>query len=127
MWVCRDIQTLDIGKCFILTEMVGLNYEVMTTNTQKLPENLSKSASVSISVVHPLSAPAPVSPTSSVTTSSSSSSVAVPPVSVEPPPAVVHPVHATRGRSHSDVDVVSDDKLAVVESLGVVRALASEG
>ena len=108
--------------------MVGLNYEVMTTNTQKLPENLSKSASVSISVVHPLSAPAPVSPTSSVTTTSSSStSVAVPPVSVEPPPAVVHPVHATRGRSHSDVDVVSDDKLAVVEGLGIVRALASEG
>ena len=106
--------------------MVGLNYEVMTTNTQKLPEKISKAASVSISVVHPLSAPAPVSPTSSVTTSSSSS-VPVPPVSVESPPAVVHPVHATRWRSHSDVDVVSDDKLAVVESLGIIRALVSEG
>ena len=107
--------------------ILQFNKELTTKHKTFLSLNISKSGPLS---VHPLPAPAAVppspvsvSPSTPTSSSTSSTSESIPPVSSEPSSSVVHSVHATRGWSHCNVDVVSNNKLAVLESLGVIGTL----
>ena len=94
-----------------------ISYRPLTTAASRTASSKSVSRRPEVTATTAASPKAPA-----VTSIVSAASKPIPAVP-EAPPAVVHPVHSSSRWSNCHVDVVSNDKLAIVKGLAVIRSL----
>ena len=75
------------------------------------------------SLVSVIPLPAPASSSTTSSEASTATSVSIPSVSTKTASAVIHSVHSSGGRSYSDINEVSNNKLAIMKSLAIIWAL----